>query len=451
MKSLSACFIPLFATAMIMACASQAAASSSRSAAIIVDTKTGKVLYNENPDALRYPASLTKMMTLYLTFEALQAGRLSLDSPVTMSRHAASMPPSKLGVPAGGTLTVKQAILSMVTRSANDVATGLCETIGGTDTNFARMMTSKAHQLGMSRTTYRNCNGLPSSDQMTTARDQARLGIALREHFPQYYDFFSTRNFRYGKQNIPNHNRLLGSVRGVDGIKTGFTNASGFNLVTSIKTDGRSVVGVVLGGRSGASRDAEMRKLLAKYVPQASRSGDGDLIAQTAPLAGKAIATDDLNLPKRGPVPLIRYDEPRFETAYADTPTPDNTPFQAVSAPTQDVAVPRPAPLYQPKVAEGDTADSTDDVTTGSTGKPSGWVIQVGAAPNKDLAVDLLAVTKEKAGRTLNSTTPFTMAYNDNGSQFYRVRFGGFGSQEDAVNACGALKKKGMDCWASLQ
>ena len=294
--------------------------ANSKYAGIVVDAKTGKVLYGEDADQLRYPASLTKMMTLYLTFEALEAGRISKSTPVPFSKKASAEPPSKLGVRAGRSITVEQAILSLVTRSANDAATALGELLGGSEQRFARMMTNKARALGMTRTTYRNAHGLPNSEQRTTARDQARLGIALRQHFPQYYDYFSTRSFRFGKQTIGNHNRLLGNVRGVDGIKTGYTRASGFNLVTSAQLDGRSIVAVVMGGTSGGARDAQMRKLVAKYMPSASRRGSGNLIAEVPaepvttvaeaevrPATAAAVASAAMDLPNTGPVPDLIY------------------------------------------------------------------------------------------------------------------------------------------------
>ncbi|MCJ9747839.1 D-alanyl-D-alanine carboxypeptidase family protein, partial [Neorhizobium sp. SHOUNA12A] len=256
------------------------AAAGPKYAGIVVDAKTGKVLYSEDPDGLRYPASLTKMMTLYLTFEALETGRISLDTQVPVSAHAAAEPPSKLGVRAGGSVSVDQAIRALVTRSANDMATALGEFVGGSEERFASLMTSKARALGMTRTTYRNANGLPNTAQMTTARDQARLGMALRQHFPQYYGYFSIRSFNFGKQTIGNHNRLVGNVKGVDGIKTGYTRAAGSNLATSAQLDGRSIVAVVLGSRSSAVRDATMRKLVADYLPEASRGGNSSLLAQ---------------------------------------------------------------------------------------------------------------------------------------------------------------------------
>jgi len=237
----------VMAVATLSFASSAPASAAPTYAGIVVDAKTGKVLYSENADSLRYPASLTKMMTLYLTFEALESGKISLSSRVPVSANAAAEPPSKLGVGAGRSVTVEQAILALVTRSANDIATALGEYLGGSEARFAKMMTAKARSLGMSKTTYRNANGLPNTAQMTTARDQARLGIALRQHFPQYYGYFSTRSFKFGKQVIGNHNRLLGAVRGVDGIKTGYTRAAGFNLVTSVQADGRSLVGVVIG------------------------------------------------------------------------------------------------------------------------------------------------------------------------------------------------------------
>ncbi|MCF3639775.1 D-alanyl-D-alanine carboxypeptidase [Rhizobium sp. TRM95111] len=429
-------------------------------AGIVVDAKSGKVLYSEDADALRYPASLTKMMTLYLTFEALESGKIRKDSRVPVSRNAAKEPPSKLGVGAGNSLTVDQAIKALVTRSANDVATALGEFLGGSEDRFARLMTQKARQLGMTRTVYRNAHGLPNAAQVTTARDQARLGMALRQHFPQYYDYFSTRSFKFGRQTIGNHNRLLGAVRGVDGIKTGYTRASGYNLVTSAQVDGRSVVGVVLGGRSGASRDAQMKKLVAAYLGKASRRGNGGLIAQAedAPtLATAAVAADSgHDLPVNGPVPTYRYEESRIETAYAATSGNGSVVGKEALAATlklqREVAVPEPAPEYMPE--QGDTnGASVDELTTSSTvvataaDVPSGWVIQIGATPDQKQARDLLDRARSSGGKALNGATPFTVAYQE----LYRARFAGFAGQDGAVAACKVLKRKGFACWASLQ
>ncbi|MCX8997736.1 D-alanyl-D-alanine carboxypeptidase [Rhizobiaceae bacterium BDR2-2] len=448
-------------------------------AGIVVDARTGKVLYSDDADTLRYPASLTKMMTLYLTFEALEAKRITLDTPVPVSKNAAAEPPSKLGVRAGGSLTVEQAIMALITRSANDIATALGEFIGGSEARFAQMMTNKAHALGMTRTTYRNAHGLPNTAQMTTARDQARLGMALRQHFPQYYGYFSTRSFNFGKQVIGNHNRLLGNVRGVDGIKTGYTRAAGFNLVTSAQADGRSVVGVVMGGKSGASRDQQMRKLIATYMPQASQGplNASDQIAALRPatppkkapvpvpaplptvaapsVAKVAASTAAAPLPVASiPVPESRYGDESMKSAYA---APQSQAQIKAAAPVAALMAPAArAPAQLPAVSSAGEVPGIDRTTTAST-KPvaasseSGWVIQIGAAPNESSAMTLLQAAQEKGGQVLRSAKPFTAAFNANGSEIYRARFAGFGDQKAAVNACNALKKKGMNCWASLQ
>jgi D-alanyl-D-alanine carboxypeptidase len=468
-----------------------------RPAAIVVDAKSGKVMYSEDPDGLRYPASLTKMMTLYLVFEALETGRISLNSRVPVSEHAANQAPSKLGVRAGGTFTVEQGILALVTRSANDCATAFAEFLGGSEPRFGKMMTAKARSLGMTRTVYYNANGLPDPRQVTTARDQARLGVALRKHFPEYYGYFSTRAFRFGRQVIPSHNRLVGSVRGVDGIKTGYTRAAGFNLVTSAQLDGHSVVGVVLGGTSTPQRDSKMRKLIETYLPIASRRGDSDAFvsmqskrsvetayaeepAKQADDQDVEIAStsDDIDLPHKGPVPDTRYVEDDQATA-DDTQTASlddsqpvaDQPQVADADPVNTVPVVRtktiritktkkiaqvnvPVPSEDltrevPKI-EAKAEEKVDTVTTASTNAEphaKGWVIQVGAAPGKEEAMNLLQKAQDKGGRVLRSATPFTVAYN----QMFRARFGGFRDQDAAVNACKALKRKGVSCWASLQ
>ena len=249
-------------------------------AAIVVDANTGSVLHSANADAIRHPASLTKIMTLYMLFERLESGKLSLDSQLRVSEHAADQSPTKLGLREGSTISVEDAIKGMVTRSANDAAVVVAENLAGSEEEFARQMTRKARALGMSNTTYRNASGLPDSAQVTTARDQATLGRAIQERFPRYYRYFSTRTFTFRGQRIGNHNRLLGKVEGVDGIKTGYIRASGFNLVTSVKRDGRHVVAVVLGGTSAGARDARMRQLLAQHVGSASTRRTAPMIAE---------------------------------------------------------------------------------------------------------------------------------------------------------------------------
>jgi D-alanyl-D-alanine carboxypeptidase len=233
---------------------------------IIVDGNTGAVLSSNNPDAIRRPASLTKIMTLYLLFERLDAGKMKLDTEMDVSEHASEQAPTKLGLKPGQTLRVEDAIKGLVTRSANDAAVVIAEAIAGDEDEFAKLMTRKARALGMSKTTYRNASGLPNDEQLTTARDQATLGRAIQDRYPRYYRYFATTVFNFRGQSIRNHNRLLGNVEGVDGIKTGYTRASGFNLVSSMRRGNRHLVGVVLGGRSGSSRDATMRNLLAENL-----------------------------------------------------------------------------------------------------------------------------------------------------------------------------------------
>jgi D-alanyl-D-alanine carboxypeptidase len=237
---------------------------------IIVDGNSGATLSATSPDASRHPASLTKIMTLYLLFERLEAGKMKLDTEMSVSEHASEQDPTKLDLKPGQTIKVEDAIKGLVTRSANDAAVVIAEAIAGNEDDFARLMTRKARALGMSRTTYRNASGLPDDAQVTTARDQSTLGRAIQDRFPRYYRYFSTQAFTYHGQSIRNHNRLLGNVEGVDGIKTGYTRASGFNLVTSMRRGNRHLVGVVMGGRSGGSRDATMRSLLAENLAKAS-------------------------------------------------------------------------------------------------------------------------------------------------------------------------------------
>jgi D-alanyl-D-alanine carboxypeptidase len=237
---------------------------------IIVDGNSGATLASTNPDALRHPASLTKIMTLYLLFERLDSGKMKLDTEMAVSEHASEQAPTKLGLRPGQTIRVEDAIKGLVTRSANDAAVVIAEAIGGSEDDFAKMMTRKAHALGMSRTVYHNASGLPDDAQVTTARDQSTLGRAIQDRFPRYYRYFSTQTFNYHGESIRNHNHLLGEVEGVDGIKTGYTRASGFNLVTSMRRGNRFLVGVVMGGRSGGSRDAIMRNLLAENLDKAA-------------------------------------------------------------------------------------------------------------------------------------------------------------------------------------
>ncbi len=231
-------------------------------ASFVIDADTGAILHERYADKRLHPASLTKVMTLLLTFEAIESGRLSLKSRIRMSNHAAGMVPSKLYIPAGASIKVEDAIYALVTKSANDVAVALAEHLGGTEGNFARLMTRKARNIGMRQTTFKNASGLHDKQQITTARDMAKMAAYVIERYPRQYRYFSTTNFSYKGKSYHNHNRLLGKYRGMDGMKTGYINASGFNLVASAKRDGRRIIGVVFGGRTAVTRNNHMARLL---------------------------------------------------------------------------------------------------------------------------------------------------------------------------------------------
>ena len=233
-------------------------------ASFVIDAETGQILHASNPDTRNYPASLTKMMTLYLIFEALNTGKLTLQHRLRASARAARQPSSKLALKQGQTLTVKNAILALVTKSANDVASMVAEELGGTERNFALLMTAKARQIGMSRTTFRNASGLPHRGQTSTARDMSTLARRLLIDYPHYYHHFSSAEFNHGGIRHKNHNKLLKKFPGTDGIKTGYIRASGFNLVASAVRNGRRLIGVVFGGRSPRKRDRHMMALLDK-------------------------------------------------------------------------------------------------------------------------------------------------------------------------------------------
>lgn len=245
--------------------------SDPRFAAIVIDAESGVVLHSENADALRYPASLTKMMTLYILFEELENGRLRAGTPLVVSAEAARQPPAKLGLKPGSKITAEDAILALAVKSANDVATVVAENISGSEAAFANRMTRTARALGMGSTIFRNASGLPDAAQVTTARDMATLARALQTRFPGRYRVFSTRSFTYAGRAHRSTNELLGAVPGMDGIKTGYIRASGYNLATSVQRGGRRIIVVVMGGKSRSARDMEVRALIGEYMP--SRSG----------------------------------------------------------------------------------------------------------------------------------------------------------------------------------
>jgi D-alanyl-D-alanine carboxypeptidase len=339
------------------------------SASIVVDGNSGAVLQASNPDALRHPASLTKIMTLYLLFERLEAGNIKLDSALKVSERASEQAPTKVGLKPGETIAVEDAIKAIITKSANDVAVVVAENLGGDENRFAKLMTQKARALGMTRTTYINASGLPDDDQITTARDQALLGRLIQKRFPRYYKYFSTESFVYHGEEMRNHNHLLGSIEGVDGIKTGFTRASGFNLVTSVHRDGHYIVAVVMGGHSSFERDAHMRELINSNIKEAALKRTAPAIAKSnqpnkiqptlanAPMASQGNSID--------PIQLLSVKTIVFQT----TPVQSGSlaPMQALAPvaatdpqPSAQVVarwLPQAPPANAPVVSRGDLTD----------------------------------------------------------------------------------------------
>ncbi|WP_316861675.1 serine hydrolase [uncultured Cohaesibacter sp.] len=452
----------------IVATATPTRAANNKYAAYVIDVKSGKVLFSRYANSHRYPASLTKMMTLYMVFEQLEQGKLSLGSRLTVSKHAAGQAPSKLGLKPGSTISVKDAILALVTKSANDVAATVAENIGGTESKFASMMTAKARSLGMKNTTFKNASGLPNQHQKTTAADMALLGQALQDRFPTYFDYFDTRSFRYGNARYGNHNKLLGRVKGVNGIKTGYTRASGFNLVTNVETRDRHIVAVVMGGKSGTSRDAHMKSLIAKYLPKA-KTGRRMTALIGVPQKSYIKLAETIRLPRAktgaSDQPLVMASSTAMipETA-AETPTNDLTLGVLPRAPVELASVsatPRPrlttAALAVPPLPRA-ANDPIGDLSTHSPAlpevapkrqvKPQGWHIQLGATPSLQKANALLDKARNKNASLLLNQVNYTETVQKGDATLYRARFAGFTSKSAARDACAILKKQKFACLA---
>jgi len=365
---------------------------------IIVDGNSGATLQANNPDSPRHPASLTKIMTLYLLFEKLESGKMNLDSEMDVSAHAASQAPTKLGLRPGQSIRVEDAIKGLVTRSANDAAVVIAEAIGGDEDDFAGLMTRKARALGMSRTTYKNASGLPDDDQVTTARDQATLGRAIQDRFPRYYRFFATNDFHYRGSVIRNHNHLLGRVEGVDGIKTGYTRASGFNLVTSMRRGNRHLVGVVLGGRSGGSRDAIMRNLLADNLERGATKRTVAAINERNPADYKvasAEADDAADAPESKPARAAAVPSaiPPVQVQGAIQTAPsDDEPARA----PMPVPAPNKVAAAQPAPAPAQTKPTPAPLTSGVISQPLP-IVPGSAEPMTPVKVKTVQI---KAGQT---------------------------------------------------
>ncbi|MVA71552.1 peptidase M15 [Agrobacterium vitis] len=411
------------------------------SAQLLLDARTGRVIASENADMPNHPASLTKMMTIYMVFDAIRRGTLSWDSPVPFSKYASSRPPTKLRLKPGEEITVREAVLGMVTLSANDAAAAIAEKLGGTEENFAAMMTAKARQLGMPNTTFVNASGLPDDRQITTARDMSTLGVALLRDFPRDYALFSTRSFAFRGRTINGHNNLMYRYKGMDGIKTGYTNASGYNLVSAVADGKRRVIGVIMGGRSGASRDNLMAQLITKNIGKAS---DGNsLIASAAPTAPIVIAqtTGSIPLPLDRSAPIDRRE---------------------VASQVASVSAQADAPILGSRFGNAyaggganNAAAATEALIAGAHPRPlkpiplhrdGTWQIQIAAAASAEEAMSLLQMVRDKIGGPLADRDIYTEAVTRNGATVYRARFTGFPNKDDAQSACERLVKSSYDC-----
>jgi D-alanyl-D-alanine carboxypeptidase len=416
-------------------------------AAIVIDADTGTVLHAVDADAPTYPASLTKMMTLYLTFGALSQHRLQLEHRLPISDYAASMAPSKLGLKPGSSIRVEEAILAIVTKSANDAAVVLAEGLGGSEENFARMMTEQARRLGMSRTRFENASGLPDPDQVTTARDMALLGRALIAEFPAYYPYFSTRSFVFAGHVQANHNHLLETYDGADGIKTGFIRASGFNLVASAKRDGHRLIGVVFGGQSQPWRDHQMARLLDQGFVRAG-AGDAAMANVADSTIGDTVSPhaklDRLALDDNVPAPAAQGDlddAPRLPMPLAGTAPLTLAPLTVTPLTVTPVAPPPVAHATSRSAAKLASADHTmPSVAAPLTGT---WLVQVGAfaAPAQASAAGKAAIKTANLyhGQVMVSALPHGHG------MLYRARVVGL-AETQARDACKTLSREHMPC-----
>lgn len=439
--------------ACLMLVAGNAQAGNPRYAGIVIDAESHAILYAEKADEPRYPASLTKMMTLYLLFEALEAGRLGLGQPLPVSHAAAAMPATKLYLKPGERIRVEKAIQALVVRSANDVAVVVAEALGGSEANFARMMTDKAAALGMTDTTFRNASGLPDARQVTTARDMVVLSHRLMRDFPQYYPYFSLSDFTWRGKTLSGHNRLLENYPGADGLKTGFIRASGFNVATSAVRDGRRMLSVVMGGFTSSSRDAHMANLLDRGFLRASLS-DGHGWLASADISGGRLSGGRL-MPGAAGQRLARTEpasgEPRrLAAATSPAATSPSRDEALVEAPASSVALAR---------GEGDTLDARPALPGASAEDPlreliepeaprdvaagGAWGVQVGAFSDVDHARSLASRAADRlASELANARVAVPMA---EGAGVYRARLVDL-QEGQAHTACRRLVAQGMEC-----
>jgi D-alanyl-D-alanine carboxypeptidase len=414
---------PILAPADAALAAKKRAATPSIAAAIVVDMNSGSILQEQAADTPRHPASLTKMMTLYVLFGYLKAGKLTPSSDLTVTEHAATQAPTKLGLKPGATIKVNDAVKALVTQSANDAAVTIAENLAGTEENFAKLMTDTARQIGMRNTLFRNASGLPNDEQITTARDMAILSAHLIHDYPDYYTVFSTQYFTFNGRKYRNHNKLLLNYKGTDGIKTGYTRASGYNLAASVHRGEKYLIAVVLGGKTGSQRDTAMRALLEKNFAAAS---------STKPTAAQLVAS------LVTPAPLPAMKKPAYAVASV-------TPAPAAETP---VAAPAEGDISEPALPLRASLTSSDPLPKPSARKvqyDGAYHVQVGAYMSQDEAENRLGMVQQRAMALLDGHLPFTASFMKDDKEWYRARFAGF-SKADAQAACAALKKMSLDC-----
>jgi D-alanyl-D-alanine carboxypeptidase len=404
-------------------------AVSGKDAYLVLDATSGRELVADRADELRHPASLTKLMTIYLTFSALDSGRLSLGDALPVSITALNAPPTKMGLTPGGTVNVRDATMALVTRSANDAAIVLAEALGGDELNFAQLMTNKARQLGMSSTVYRNASGLPNRDQVTTARDLARLAFALMRDFPHYYAIFSVQSYPYRGRILENHNRMLLSYDGADGLKTGYTAASGFNLVMSAMRDNRRLIGVVMGGDSAGQRDRMMADLMDYGFASAQSIRLSPWTSVRKPPSARYTASNF------DPSLVIPETTPRLAVAPATLPVAPSTAQAFTQAPPPDQRVAGPAvPAPAAAVAGGPSIGT--------------WVIQVGSFSDSQAAQLALERASAALPDSMRSAAAATVDEVQMANKsFHRARLTNL-SQGQAVDGCKQLEKRKIYCSA---
>jgi len=474
---------------------------------IVVDVNSGAVMQASNADAPRHPASLTKIMTLYLLFERLEQGKIKLTTELPVSARAAAQAPSKLALKPGESIRVETAIRAIVTKSANDVAVVVAEALGGDEATFAKMMTAKARALGMNQTVYRNASGLPDDQQITTARDQAILGRAIQDRFPNYYHYFATRTFSYRGHEIRNHNHLLGTIDGVDGIKTGYIKDSGFNIVTSVRRGNHHVVAVVFGGRSAQARDARVRSLIdnniniaavkrtappivegweiaqarkerrnrekdddhtgsapIRVASVARSSSDAPLPGSTEPIKPNAVKTvavhpGTMRTAALSPLPIearqltpMPAESARTAITTISTVKSEQVPAIAPDTPTpsalniRELAAVKPDPAPVAAVAAISESVPLPPPTAEPPAKSrSGWIIQIGALPEEKEARQRLDLALMKARDILAKADPFTERIEKGDKILFRARFAGL-DRHQAEAACKHLKRSDIPC-----